>query len=76
MLGFEPTRITDLREKEGLTIQAFAAQIGTTKQAVSAWETGAAQPRVGTLIRICNSFNVPLIFFIYDVHQSEQQQGV
>jgi transcriptional regulator with XRE-family HTH domain len=72
MLGFEAKKIRELREQKDLTIEAFAAQIGTSKQAASAWETGATQPRVSTLINICNRFSVPLNFFIFDVHQSEQ----
>lgn len=73
MLGFEPKRICELREDKGLTLEQFAAKLDTSKQAVNAWETGVAQPRVSTLIKICNSFDVPLNFFIFNVHHSEQQ---
>lgn len=74
MQEFNHNKITELRTKEGLTIAEFAEKIGTTKQAVSAWETGASVPRVGLLLRICNVFGVALPFFISPVIQSERQE--
>jgi len=72
MLDFEAKKISELRVGKGLTVQEFAYIVGTSKQAVSAWETGSTLPRVDTLLKICNRFNVPVNFFIFSVHHSEQ----
>lgn len=74
MTQFEHSKITELRLEKSLTIEEFAAKLGTTKQAVSAWETGASMPRVALLLRMCNAFGVELSFFMVDVNQSEQQE--
>lgn len=73
---FDHTRIKELRTQKSLTIEEFALQLGTQKQQVSAWETGVQMPRVGMLVRMCNTFKVPISFFVRTVHHSEQQKAV
>lgn len=70
---FDRTKIRDLRTSLKLSVEEFAHKIGTKKQMVSAWETEVQMPRIDTLVRICNTFDVPVSFFIVDVHHSKQR---
>lgn len=63
MYAFRHESIRELREKEGLTMDAFAQRIGMSKQVVSTWETGACEPRVNSLAKLSQEFGVPLDFF-------------
>lgn len=66
-MGFDRESIGRLRKSQGLTIEAFAGRIGVSKQVVSTWETGACEPRVGSLAKIASAFNVPIsAFFLPD----------
>lgn len=69
---FNRDRLPALRESKGLTQDAFAEQIGTSKQHVSRWETGDLVPSTSTIVKISNKFGVsPSYFFI----QSDQKRG-
>jgi transcriptional regulator with XRE-family HTH domain len=64
MWRFNLDRLIALREARGLSGEAFAAMIGTSKQHVSQWETGELTPTTATIIKISNIFDVsPLYFF-------------
>ena len=65
-MGFNQDAIRQLRQKQNLTVEAFAAQIGVSKQVASAWETGACEPRVGSLSKIAEAFNMPIDYFFLD----------
>lgn len=47
-----------LREQQGLTQAQLADIAGVTDKAVSTWENGTYQPRMGAIERICGHFNV------------------
>jgi transcriptional regulator with XRE-family HTH domain len=47
-----------LRKRFGLTQQELAEIAGVTNKAVSAWETGAKEPRMGAIERISRHFNI------------------
>lgn len=66
-MGYDQEAIKRLRNSHGLTIEQFAGRIGVSKQVVSTWETGACEPRVGSLTRIAAAFRVPIdSFFLPD----------
>jgi transcriptional regulator with XRE-family HTH domain len=66
---FNRDRLPALRESKGLTQDAFAEQIGTSKQHVSRWETGDLVPSTATIVKISNKFGVsPSYFFIQSDH--------
>ena len=66
---FNRDRLSALRESKGLTQDAFAEQIGTSKQHVSRWETGDLVPSTATIVKISNKFGVsPSYFFIQSDH--------
>ena len=67
---FNRDRLPALRESKGLTQDAFAEQIGTSKQHVSRWETGDLVPSTSTIVKISNKFGVsPSYFFIQSDHE-------
>jgi transcriptional regulator with XRE-family HTH domain len=50
--------IKKLRERYGLTQQDLADIAGVTNKAVSAWETGQKEPRMGAIEKIANRFGI------------------
>ena len=52
-------KIFKLRKERGLSQEALAEQIGTTRQAVSKWETGTADPSTSNLLALAKLFGVP-----------------
>ena len=53
-------KILDLRKKEGFSQEKLAELIGVSRQAVTKWENGNANPDTENLIRIAEIFNVSL----------------
>ncbi len=51
-------KIVKLRKERGLSQEALAEQIGTTRQAVSKWETGVSIPDTALLIPIADLFGI------------------
>ncbi|GIP02056.1 MAG: helix-turn-helix transcriptional regulator [Bacillus sp. (in: firmicutes)] len=47
-----------LREKFDLTQQELADIAGVTNKAVSAWESGVSEPRMGAIEKISQRFNI------------------
>lgn len=47
-----------LRKRFGLTQQELAEIAGVSNKAVSAWETGAKEPRMGPIEKISRHFNI------------------
>ena len=53
-----------LRKDKGLSQEVLAELIGVSRQAISKWETGATQPEMGNIIKLCEIFEVnPNILF-------------
>lgn len=47
-----------LRKRYGITQEELAEIAGVTNKAVSSWETGAKEPRMGAIERISRHFNI------------------
>ena len=47
------------RKKSGLSQEKVAEQMGVSRQAVSRWETGTADPSTSNLIALAKLFGVP-----------------
>ena len=67
MYAFDSNRIRTLRETHKMTLEEMAEKLGKVKQQVSIWECGVNAPSLDNLIHICNTFDVPMSFFVYDV---------
>lgn len=57
MLGISEN-IKIIRDRFGLTQQELAEIAGVTNKAVSAWESGTSEPRMGALEKIAKRFNL------------------
>ncbi len=49
-----------LRKEKGMTQEELAFEVGVSRQSVSKWETGEAEPNVSTLKSLANIFDVSL----------------
>ena len=52
------TRIKELREKAGLSMDQLAKQLGVTKSRVNMWENNGTVPRMNILIQLAKFFDV------------------
>lgn len=52
------SNIKKLRDRYGLTQQELAEIAGVTNKAVSSWESGASEPRMGAIEKIAKRFNI------------------
>jgi len=62
--------IRRIRTERHMTQEQLAEKLFVTRQAVSAWETGKAQPDVETLERIATALEVNVTEVIYGIPQS------
>ena len=51
-------RLKELRLEKGVSQQELGGAIGATYSAVSYWENGTNEPKIGYLIALCKYFNV------------------
>ena len=57
-------QLVKLRKAKGISQEALAEVIGVSRQAISKWETGATQPEMSNIIRLCEILEVnPNILF-------------
>lgn len=59
-------KILKLRKEKGLSQEALAEQIGTTRQAVSKWENNQGFPETEKLLQLSNIFEVSTDFLLKD----------
>ena len=50
--------IKNLRRRHGLSQAEFGAIAGVTDKAVSTWETGTKEPRMGAIQRLADHFHI------------------
>lgn len=69
--------IKRLREAHGLTQEEFGEIAGVSGKAVSKWESGAGDPRMGAVQKIADHFHISKSVIIdeYNV-QDERQQAL
>jgi len=57
-------QLVKLRKEKGISQEALAEVIGVSRQAISKWETGATQPEMSNIIRLCEILEVsPNVLF-------------
>ncbi len=59
-------KIYDCRKKAGLSQDALAEQVGVSRQAVSKWELGTAQPELDKLVALAKVFGVTTDWLLTD----------
>ena len=55
---FFSTRVKELREKAGLSMDQLAKQLGVTKSRINMWENNGTVPRMGVLVELAKFFSV------------------
>ena len=66
-------KIAYCRRRAGLSQEALAEQIDVSRQAVSKWETGEAQPEIGKLRALSATFGVSIDWLLSDEEPIEPQ---
>ena len=51
-------RIRELRKERGLTQEQLGKAVGIANNTISQYETGALEPNIETIIKLCAFFNV------------------
>ena len=59
-------KIRELRTQKDISQQELAKVIGVSDQAISQWENNKKQPRMGSVEKLANYFNVPKSYLIED----------
>lgn len=70
-------KIFKLRKEKGLSQEALAEQIGTTRQAISKWENNQGFPETEKLLQLSNIFEVSTDFLLKDdkLEKSADEKG-
>ena len=66
------TKVSELRQKLGLTQEQFAEAIHSNRTTVSKWESDkvSQQPTINDIITICNVYGTDMDYFINDFRKS------
>lgn len=59
-----PEKIYRLRTEHDMTQLQFGQIAGASDKAVSTWEQGKKEPRMKSIQRICNHFDIPINIFV------------
>ena len=65
-------RILELRKKNGMTQEQLAEALGTTRQAVSKWESEKSSPDIDSVIRMGTLFDVSMDYLLLGEDKSEE----
>lgn len=57
-------RLKELRKAKGLTQHQLANELGVTRQAISLYEKGDREPKISTLIKLADYFDVSVDYLI------------
>ena len=70
-------KIFKLRKEKGLSQEALAEQVGTTRQAISKWENNQGFPETEKLLLLSNIFEVSTDFLLKDekTMQANEERG-
>lgn len=60
------------RKKAGLSQEALAEQLGVSRQAISKWETGDAEPEIGKLRLLATAFGVTTDWLLSEDEPEEE----
>lgn len=62
-------RIIQARKQAGLTQEQLGEKLGVSRQAVSKWESGQANPDVSYVMEMCRIFNVSADWLLFGTEQ-------
>ena len=67
-------KLFQLRKEKGLSQEALADKLNTTRQAISKWENGQGYPETERIIMISNVFGVSMDYLLKDSVESGKDQ--
>lgn len=68
-------KLFNLRKEKGLSQEALAEQLNTTRQAISKWENNHGYPETEKLIKLSDIFQVPVDFLLKETSGTEEQNS-
>lgn len=68
--------IRNLRKEKGMTQEALAQQLHTTRQTVSKWEKGHLEPNIQMLINLATYFDITLDALILGEKENKYDHNV
>lgn len=68
-------RITQARKHAGMTQEQLGEALGVSRQAVSKWESGQANPDVTYIMKMCRIFEVSADWLLFGAEQTPPVQG-
>ena len=68
-------RISELRKGLGMTQEQLAQHLGTTRQAVSKWESHKSEPDISTLVRLGSLFGVSMDYLLLGKESLEDKRS-
>ncbi len=66
-----PDKILTLRKQNGMSQEELADKLDVSRQAVSRWENGSAQPDASNLLQISKLFRVSADYLLNDDYESD-----
>lgn len=66
-------RIAQLRKQKGITQEELAQALGTTRQAISKWESGKSSPDIDYAIMIGEYFNISMDYLLLGEERPTQK---
>ncbi|MET3726582.1 transcriptional regulator with XRE-family HTH domain [Fictibacillus halophilus] len=68
-------KLFKLRKQNGLSQEALAEQLNTTRQAISKWENGQGFPETEKLLMLGNIFEVSIDYLLKDTVEQSNENG-
>jgi transcriptional regulator with XRE-family HTH domain len=65
-------KILTLRKKQGLSQEELAEKLNVSRQAVSRWEVGSAQPDASNILQLSKLFGVTADYLLNDEYESDR----
>lgn len=69
-------KLYELRRGSGMSQEELAEKLGVSRQAVSKWESGTAQPELQKLVELSNLYNVSVDELLSLEHTQEKESDV
>lgn len=66
-------KICYCRKKEGISQEVLASRLGVSRQAVSKWETGEAEPELSKIKALASEFDVSIDWLLSDADPREEK---
>ena len=68
-------RLQEVRRRSGLTQEQFAERLCVSRQAVSKWETGTADPSTSNLLALAKLFGVSAEELLRQVDRTDVEEN-